>query len=118
MAGPLVGQRIICHARCDGLLSILLIRRHQTVLASYDRVHSNTGNRPVLYRSILVVAFVAFLYVGVEVALSGWMMSFARRLNTSTNQWPPITVTCFWIALIGSRMIAPALLRRISEMGL
>jgi fucose permease len=64
---------------------------------------------------ILSFALIAFLYVGVEASVSGWMMAYVRRLTLVQNSWPPLTVSCFWIALLCGRAIAPVVLRPLSE---
>jgi fucose permease len=64
---------------------------------------------------ILSFALIAFLYVGVEASVSGWMMAYVRRLTLVQNSWPPLTVSCFWIALLCGRAIAPLVLRQLSE---
>jgi len=58
---------------------------------------------------------VAFLYVGVEVSVGGWMMAYVRRVSAAHDAWPPLAVSSFWIALLCGRVIAPTVLRRISE---
>ena len=64
---------------------------------------------------IAAFALVGFLYVGVEASVSGWMMAYVRRLTSAHDLWAPVAVSCFWIALLGGRAVAPAVLRRISE---
>jgi fucose permease len=60
-------------------------------------------------------ALVGFLYVGVEASVSSWMMVYVRRLAATHDVLPPVAVSCFWIALLCGRAIAPAVLRLISE---
>jgi fucose permease len=57
----------------------------------------------------------AFLYVGVEASISGWMMTYVHRLLLSGKPWAPISTSLFWIALLCGRAIAPGVLRRVSE---
>jgi len=66
---------------------------------------------------LLIAAFtlVGFLYVGVEASVSSWMMVYVRRLAATHDVLPPVAVSCFWIALLCGRAIAPAVLRSISE---
>jgi fucose permease len=64
---------------------------------------------------IAAFTLVGFLYVGVEASVSSWMMVYVRRLAASHDVLPPIAVSGFWIALLCSRAIAPAVLRSISE---
>jgi MFS transporter, FHS family, glucose/mannose:H+ symporter len=64
---------------------------------------------------IFGLAFIAFLYVGVEASVSGWMMSYVHRMTAMHNSWPPVVVSCFWIALLCGRVATPAVLRRVTE---
>jgi len=80
----------------------------KAVVSAQEQAHS-----PLL----LIAAFtlVGFLYVGVEATVSGWMMAYVRRHGAAHDLLPPIAVSCFWIALLCGRAIAPVVLRRISE---
>ncbi len=63
-------------------------------------------------------ALVAFLYVGVEVSVSGWMMTYVHRLPIREGEWAAIITSSFWIAFLSGRAIAPAVLLRLSETNL
>jgi MFS transporter, FHS family, glucose/mannose:H+ symporter len=80
----------------------------ETTASAQDQRHS-----PLLL--IAAFALVGFLYVGVEASVSGWMMAYVRRHAAAHDVLPPVAVSCFWIALLCGRAIAPAVLRRISE---
>jgi FHS family glucose/mannose:H+ symporter-like MFS transporter len=67
------------------------------------------------FRLLLIFATLAFLYVGVEVSVSGWMMTYVHRMRISSNLWPPIATSGFWIALLCGRVLAPAVLQQLSE---
>jgi MFS transporter, FHS family, glucose/mannose:H+ symporter len=73
------------------------------------------GSNPKHFRLVLVFAALAFLYVGVEVSLSGWMMAYVHRLVLSSRLWAPLATSFFWIALVCGRTIAPGALRVVSE---
>ena len=64
---------------------------------------------------IATFALIGFLYVGVEASVSSWTMVYVRRLAATHDVLPPVAVSCFWIALLCGRAIAPAVLRSISE---
>jgi len=64
---------------------------------------------------VSIFAVIAFLYVGTEVSVSGWMMTYVGRLPISSKAWAPIAASCFWIALLCGRTLVPAILRRLSE---
>ena len=67
---------------------------------------------------LIPLAIFAFLYVGVESSVSGWMMSYVHRLLLSSNLYAPIATSFFWIALLVGRAAAPAVLKVISESSL
>jgi fucose permease len=83
-----------------------------------SRVQPGMKPGPVPLTLIVAIGFVAFLYVGVEVSVSGWMMSYVHRLTTSGDPLPPIAVSCFWIALLCGRAVTSLLLRRMTEVHL
>jgi MFS transporter, FHS family, glucose/mannose:H+ symporter len=67
---------------------------------------------------LIPLAIFAFLYVGVESSISGWMMTYVHRLPFVSGLYAPIATSFFWIALLFGRSAAPIVLRRISESGL
>jgi FHS family glucose/mannose:H+ symporter-like MFS transporter len=95
-----------------------LIMGPRAVVSSDSRVPLGVKLGPVALLLIFAIAFVAFLYVGVEVSVSSWMMSYVHRLTAAGNPSPPIAVSCFWIALVGGRAFTPMLLRWMSEVDL
>jgi FHS family glucose/mannose:H+ symporter-like MFS transporter len=75
---------------------------------------SSTSSRlplPRLY--LLVFAAAAFLYIGIENALGGWLPSYALRTNPSI-QASSITLS-FWIAELTGRLLIAVLLSHLSE---
>ena len=66
---------------------------------------------------LLIAGFslLGFLYVGVEVSVSGWMMTFVHRLPVGGGLWAALITSCFWLALLSGRLLAPALLLQVSE---
>jgi fucose permease len=83
--------------------------------AATDGNVTKVGNSATGVGLIFIFAALAFLYVGVEVSVSGWMMAYVRRLVLSSKPWAPVATSLFWIALLSGRAIAPAVLRWISE---
>jgi len=67
---------------------------------------------------LIPLAIFAFLYVGVESSISGWMMTYIHRLPLSSGLYAPIATSLFWIALLIGRSVAPIMLKKISESGL
>ncbi|MES2221265.1 MAG: hypothetical protein V4587_09900 [Acidobacteriota bacterium] len=80
---------------------------------NFRRMRAADGTTPWL----LIVGFsvIGFLYVGVEVSVSGWMMTFVHRLPIYGNLWAPLITSSFWLALLCGRLLAPAWLLRVSE---
>ncbi|MCU1298272.1 MAG: transporter, major facilitator family [Acidobacteriaceae bacterium] len=79
--------------------------------ARKNEINSDVGH----IKSVLIFAVIAFLYIGVEVSVGGWMMLYVHRILLSSNIWAPIATFFFWIALLCGRIIAPALLHWVSE---
>ena len=67
-------------------------------------------------RSAVVASYAALilLYVGSETAISGWVAAFARRMGTGQGAWA-YAPTAFWTAQTTGRLVAPVVLRRVSE---
>jgi FHS family glucose/mannose:H+ symporter-like MFS transporter len=82
-----------------------------------DEVTIVTNRQTKLYL-LLPLAIFAFLYVGVESSISGWMMTYVHRLPLASGLYAPIATSFFWIALLLGRSAAPMVLKRISESGL
>ncbi len=96
-----------------GMLAIILQNRPADSGADNGATQLKIGRRHL--QLLFVFAALASLYVGVEVSISGWMMTYVHRLPISSKPWAPIATSCFWIALLSGRMLAPAILRRVSE---
>ena len=87
--------------------------QHRASSLASSRVELETGKRHLQF--LFIFATLAFLYVGVEVSMSGWMMTYVHRMPITNRPWAAIATSCFWIALLAGRMLAPAVLRRVSE---
>lgn len=101
-----------------GLVSAVVLvfaRRLPPAMSSNFPSDPRMANSPSPWKLIAAFALVGFLYVGVEASVSGWMMAYVRRLTSAHDLWAPVAVSCFWIALLAGRAVAPAVLRRISE---
>lgn len=95
------------------------------VFGVYSRYLSGLRDDLTVSRSVesklsllIPLAIFAFLYVGVESSVSGWMMSYVHRLPLASNLYAPIATSFFWIALLVGRALAPVALKTISESGL
>jgi fucose permease len=108
-------ERLFLALAVSLLMVFSLIMRPHAAFFSDNRVQPGVKPGPVPLVLIFMIAVVAFLYVGVEVSVSGWMMSYVQRLTATGMASPAIAVSSFWIALVAGRALAPGLLRRISE---
>lgn len=86
----------------------VLVRRERDAVAQSAGTH-----RPLKLVSIFMV--IAFLYVGTEVSVSGWMMTYVGRLPISSKAWAPIAASCFWVALLCGRLLVPIIVKWLSE---
>jgi MFS transporter, FHS family, glucose/mannose:H+ symporter len=65
-----------------------------------------------------VIAFFAvfgLLYCGTEAALGGWVLTYVHRLDFHLTAAGTLAASCFWLALLIGRAIAPAILLRVRE---
>ena len=97
------------------MVTFLLIGKNRAAFVGGGRnaVQSVNGYRQLKLVSIFAV--ITFLYVGTEVSVSGWMMTYVGRLPISSKAWAPIAASCFWVALLCGRMLVPAIVRWLSE---
>ena len=110
---------LVILAVAAGLVLLLLLRtpggagaREEVAGATVDGRSSAPAGQAV---ALVVIAAILFLYVGIENAVGGWLVSLADQFQsarTATSLW---IGSGFWAALLASRAIAPLLLRRISE---
>lgn len=93
----------------------LILRHYRASLLGGNarRLQGGLGTTPWLL--ISGFSLVAFLYIGVEVSVSGWMMTFVHRLTIGTGFWAALITSSFWLALLCGRLLAPAVLLRVSE---
>ena len=62
---------------------------------------------------LLFFAIAAFLYVGVENSLGGWLPSYAVRTNPTLR--PSSISLCFWIAELAGRILVTGLMSLLDE---
>jgi MFS transporter, FHS family, glucose/mannose:H+ symporter len=93
----------------------LILRRYRVNLLGDNirRLRVSEGATPWLL--ISGFSLLGFLYVGVEVSVSGWMMTFVHRLPIGGGLWAALITSCFWLALLCGRILAPAVLLQVSE---
>lgn len=109
-----LGQLFLAFSITILVVLLLALRYHADVRLGQPVRHS-AENSHVSLPLMFVVATIAFLYVGVETSVSGWMTSYVHRLQATHDSWPPIAVSSFWAALLCGRATAPIILRRVSE---
>jgi MFS transporter, FHS family, glucose/mannose:H+ symporter len=93
----------------------LLVGKHRAAFSAGDSHPAKTEGEQRQFMLLFIFATLAFLYVGIEVSVSGWMMTYVHRMRIASILWPPIATSGFWIALLCGRVLAPAVLRRVSE---
>ncbi len=76
------------------------------------------SNQEIDWKRVAIFALIAFLYVGSETSVGGWLMSYVHRLAVANSFLAPLATSCFWLALLCGRTISPWLLRRIEELQL
>ena len=110
---------LVILAVAAGLVLLLLLRTLGGAEVRADLAGATAASRPSAPAgqavALVVIAAILFLYVGIENAVGGWLVSLADQFQsarTVTSLW---IGSGFWAALLASRAIAPLLLRRISE---
>ncbi|MHB1936293.1 MAG: MFS transporter [Acidobacteriaceae bacterium] len=93
----------------------LVLCRYRSCLVGSRVSPSRAMERATPWGPIAGFSLLAFLYVGVEVSIGGWMMTYVHRLPVARGFWAALIASCFWIALLCGRLIAPAVLLRVSE---
>jgi fucose permease len=63
----------------------------------------------------VLIAALAFLYVGTENAVGGWIASYARNVALLSADAAAMAPSAFWGALLLGRGVAPGVLRAHSE---
>ncbi len=110
---------LVVLAVAAGLVLLVLVR---TLGGAEDRADpgsagdSNQASTPAsITVTLAIIAAILFLYVGIENAVGGWLVSLADQFQparAATSLW---IGSGFWAALLASRALAPLLLRRFSE---
>jgi len=86
-----------------------------------QRTKSTTGQKRTTTRRALrepvtwVVAFFLLAYVGVEVSLGGWIVTFMLRVRHAEPFLAGISVTLFWLGLTIGRVILGFVTERVGE---
>ena len=97
------------------LATFALIGKNRADFIGGSRTKAEPSSSQVELKLVALFAVIAFLYVGTEVSVSGWMMTYVGRLPISSKDWAPIAASAFWVALLCGRMLVPAIVRWLSE---
>ena len=110
---------LVVLAVAAGLVLLLLVRALGGAEVRADPGSAGDSNQAATPAGITVtlaiIAAILFLYVGIENAVGGWLVSLADQFQparAATSLW---IGSGFWAALLASRALAPLLLRRFSE---
>jgi FHS family glucose/mannose:H+ symporter-like MFS transporter len=96
-------------------VTFLLIGKNRATFVGGARNAALDASGRTQLKLISMIAVISFLYVGTEVSVSGWMMTYVGRLPISSKAWAPIAASCFWVAVICGRTLVPAIVRWLSE---
>ena len=104
-----------------GVLPILFAIRFAVFATSGERSTTSKISRSDTIATVwqplpfILIATLAFLYVGTECALGGWIASYARDFAPVSAGSAAMAPTAFWAALVAGRALAPFVLRSHSE---
>jgi FHS family glucose/mannose:H+ symporter-like MFS transporter len=97
------------------LLPLLYLLSQRSSLAAHAEEITALSNTRAGLSLLIPLAVFAFLYVGVESSVGGWMMTYIHRLPLSSEVFAPVVTSLFWIALLCGRTAVPVVLKRTSE---
>lgn len=103
---PMLGTALVLT-----LIPILHTRR----TALKEMRDSDSRADDIDWKRVVMFALVAFLYVGSETSVGGWLMSYVHRLAAQNEFLAPLATSFFWLALLCGRTVSPWLLRRMDE---
>ncbi len=66
----------------------------------------------------LLTGALAFVYVGTETAIGGWIAAYAQRIEHSTQPFWAVATSLFWAGLLVGRAASPVFLRWVGEVRL
>jgi len=104
-----------------GLLPVIFAVRFAMFASSGEkssRTRPNTAHplSPWQPLPFILISTLAFLYVGTECALGGWIASYARDFAPVSAGSAAMAPSVFWAALLAGRAIAPVILRSHREL--
>ncbi|KAK4239270.1 major facilitator superfamily domain-containing protein [Achaetomium macrosporum] len=107
----------------DGLAWLLLVPAFWRATAKVHReahMHANRGKRTTTRAALRspvtwIVAVILLGYVGAEVALGGWIVTFMLRVRHAERFIAGLTVTFFWLGLTIGRVVLGFVTESIGE---
>jgi len=90
-------------------------RRSAESQAALVPLRQDSAPTPWEWLPFQLIATLAFLYVGTETALGGWIASYAQDFSAVSMGSAAIAPTVFWAALVAGRGLSPIVLRSHSE---
>ena len=99
---------------CSTLLALCL-GSERTAGTQEVSQQASTATAQSSKRIVTFFAIFGLLYCGTEAALGGWVLTYVHRLHFDMSAAPPLAASCFWLALLVGRAIAPAILLRVRE---
>jgi MFS transporter, FHS family, glucose/mannose:H+ symporter len=105
-------------AAASALLALFLVdsRRAAERVEQSDR--QTRASSATFHNPKRVVAFFAIfglLYCGTEAALGAWVLTYVHRLHFHLSGAGTLAASCFWLAPLIGRAIAPTVLLRVRE---
>lgn len=113
-----------CVALATCLLAVWLGTLPLPEVSALNGPHgSDASSFQALWRTLaspagLAMAALFFLYVGVEISVSGWVASYAKRLESAGGTWWVTAPSFFYSAVLVGRGLAARILHWISEVRL
>lgn len=105
-----------------GALALALLLVRVSMPEASGRAESGGSERSLgnlmFTPAALALAVMFFTYVGTETAVGEWLASYAKRMMQGAGTMWVTTPSFFYGGLLGGRIFAPALLRRVPEVTL
>jgi MFS transporter, FHS family, glucose/mannose:H+ symporter len=116
---PLLSQRtslslVLTFAAAPIALVAMLVRTDSQAETGPADVPATSRNVWLTPYFLLTAAFV-FINIGTESAMGGWIASYVKRLDQSSQLAWGVATSLFWGGILIGRALAPIILRQISE---
>jgi MFS transporter, FHS family, glucose/mannose:H+ symporter len=112
------GEATAAYAVCIVLCALLLGVSLRVIAAQRQLPQDQAATRPVRLSGskwpLAIIVVMMGLYVGIEIAISGWATEFTRIVTGASVSQAAIAPTLFFCGLAGSRFFATVVLRRLT----